>query len=125
MTEVPGSAQPPQNDTAAAAGIAPFPPAPLEDVREAFTPNAPSSPQWTLGEHAREIEAAENESEPEAAADDAPPPAAVTPASEPAAASQIAARSAQDESRSEPENRDDVELPSEPRKGWWQRRFKM
>jgi hypothetical protein len=69
------------------------------------TPNAPSSPQWSLADRGGEPVSAA----PEPAETSAPEPA-VTATEEPAAA---------ERQKALPE----ADAPREPRKGWWQRRF--
>jgi ribonuclease E len=69
---------------------------------ETITPNAPSSPQWSLTEQAQEP----RESAPAMDFADAHAPHAMERPERPA-----------------PVMHEEAELPKEPRKGWWQRRF--
>jgi ribonuclease E len=110
----PSIAQLPQNDIAAAAGIAPFPPEPLEEAPEPLMPNAPSSPQWTL---AQDDQLAARSEEPIPAGQNGEHGRVVSVP--PAHVVESAAEAEPDEHEAE------AEAPSEPRKGWWQRRFKM
>jgi ribonuclease E len=118
----PANTQAPQNDTAAAVGIAPFTPEPLEDTRESFTPNAPSQPQWSLSEREHRSEPANPIADLNVRA--APPPIARTEAVPDVAASSEQPASSE-EAPASTAHEDELDANREPRKGWWQRRFKL
>jgi ribonuclease E len=110
---------------AAAGGVGPFAPEAIETSRDVFTPNAPSAPQWSLSEQASGAQVTER---PIAAA--APDPAENARERIDSAAAVEAPITQPEPATSQPEPEPasveaEPESGREPRKGWWQRRFKM
>jgi hypothetical protein len=120
----------PLSDLAAAAASAPSATAPVEETREVFTPNAPSSPQWSLAERPQHVEVARvSPKEGVEPAENEPIAMMNAPAqdadTEPEFAAGAERESVSTEDREAAEQREEEESSLEPRKGWWQRRFKM
>jgi ribonuclease E len=74
---------------------------------QAVEPNAPSSPQWSLGEHSVEARVVARDAEPSERREEPAPSSDAEPTT---AVDAIAPEASE---------------PREARKGWWQRRFKM